>query len=42
MTIICEKHGEVEEHTLGVYNFCPTCIAETVLFPRINHYNLEE
>ena len=42
MTIICEAHGEVEEHNLGDKHYCPECIAEKIFDNRINNYELEE
>ena len=40
--INCEKHGEIQEIVLGTYNFCPQCMAELALLPRIKNYELLE
>jgi len=38
--IKCEIHGEIQEIAIGSYNFCPECMAERTLLPRIKSYEL--
>ena len=40
--INCEKHGNIEEINIGGYNFCPICMAERALLPRLKSYELVE